>query len=197
MKYLFDSLSSVEADHADALNPMGIDCSQTYLGEGELLKPATVGHIHFLAETVMSAARNPSNPAATHSIALEGRSMGHMCLQPRSTPCTAMHPDQAMIAQEDQGRGAQQPLPSVSMAPLPKASGSKPAPIPGVRIPNLARSGNGNLWRKAIQQWEEGDSAQGLLPLRDWPEEWYTSKMRLVYGTKRRLRQVVAEEYTR
>jgi len=113
-----------------------------------------------------------------------------MCLQPRSSPFTVTHPDQAMIVQEDQGRGAQQP--SVSMAPLPKAT--KPAPIPGVQI---AHSGNGHLWRKAIQQWEEGDPAQSLPPLRDWPVEWYTKKMRLVYGTKRRLRQVVAEEHKR
>jgi len=54
IKYLVDSLQSLESDHTDALNPMAIDNSQTFLGEGEMLKPATRADIRYMMESVMN-----------------------------------------------------------------------------------------------------------------------------------------------
>ncbi|PBL04470.1 hypothetical protein ARMGADRAFT_1022882 [Armillaria gallica] len=55
-------------------------------------------------------------------------------------------------------------------------------PIPGVAIPDIGK-GPG-AWNKAVKQWEEGNPAQGLLPLREWPKEWYTGSQRTKTGAK-------------
>lgn len=67
--------------------------------------------------------------------------------------------------------------------------------IPGVYIPDLKK---GDLaWREAVRQWEEGVPAKKITPLRDWPKEWYTCGMRLITGSKRSQRKLIAEEYYR
>ena len=188
IKYLVDSLHSLETSHADALNPMGVDMSETYLGEGELMKPATRADIHFLAQSVLSG---PSHTPTIASVVAHttGQGLG----PPDSTLCAVTRHNQTMATQEVRGVGARtQPAP---VAAARKASSLKPAPIPGVRIPDLKQGKH--VWQDAVRQWEEGDQNQGVLALRDWPEAWYTGEMRLLFASKRRMRQVIAEEYDR
>ncbi|KAF9064776.1 hypothetical protein BDP27DRAFT_1425442 [Rhodocollybia butyracea] len=78
-----------------------------------------------------------------------------------------------------------------------KSAKERNAPIPGVVVPDIPKHGE-DLFLAAVKQWEEGDSSHGLVtPLKDWPVEWYTGTMRLVTGTKRSNRKLVAEEYER
>ena len=60
-------------------------------------------------------------------------------------------------------------------------------PFASVRIPDIPRGPDN--WRKAVEQWDSF--------LSSWPEEYYSGAMRTVTGTKRRMRQVIAEEYNR
>jgi len=100
----------------------------------------------------------------------------------------------AVQRESDQGRD----MHPTTLAPASqKSKAPKRSPIPGVIIPNLSRRPGKSMWRDAIQQWEQGDPENGLLALKDWPEEWYTGERRLVYGSKRRTRQVIADEYKR
>jgi hypothetical protein len=67
--------------------------------------------------------------------------------------------------------------------------------IPGVFIPDL-KKGN-EAWLDAVHQWEDGDPANGLQALRDWPRKWYTEGTRQVTGAKRSQRKMIFEEYER
>jgi len=49
MKYLIDSLIILEEGHQDALSPVAADISKSYLGEDDLLKPATKADLRQLA----------------------------------------------------------------------------------------------------------------------------------------------------
>ena len=102
IKYLVDSLHSLEMSHADALNPMGIDMSKTYLGEGELMKPAMHANIHFLAQSVLSG---PSHTPTIASVVahMTGQDLG----PPDGTLCTVTRHNQTMATQEVRGVGAQ------------------------------------------------------------------------------------------
>jgi hypothetical protein len=66
IKYLVDSLQSLESDHTDALNPTAINNSQTFLGEGEMLKPATRADICYMMESVMNTKREALTDVAVH-----------------------------------------------------------------------------------------------------------------------------------
>jgi hypothetical protein len=78
--------------------------------------------------------------------------------------------------------------------PAPSTKASKAIPIPGLRIPNLPQGPD--AWRTAVKQWEEPDETTGKA-LKDWPVEWYTGPMKPIYATKRKDRQIIAEEYKR
>lgn len=52
MKYLIDSLQSYENGYGDALCPTRLDTSKTFMGEGELTRPATLQDIHTLVGAV-------------------------------------------------------------------------------------------------------------------------------------------------
>lgn len=69
-------------------------------------------------------------------------------------------------------------------------------PIPGIAVPNLRKKGK-DAWREAINQWESPNSSMGGLALKDWPEMWYTGDMKEFTASKRKMRQVVAEEFYR
>jgi hypothetical protein len=75
-------------------------------------------------------------------------------------------------------------------------SARKAMPIPGVAVPNLRKKGK-DAWREAIGQWENPDASMGGLTLKDWPETWYTGDMKEFTASKRKMRQVVAEEFYR
>ncbi|KAK0502111.1 hypothetical protein EDD18DRAFT_1346679 [Armillaria luteobubalina] len=66
-------------------------------------------------------------------------------------------------------------------------------PIPGVVIPDIGK-GPG-AWKKAVKQWEEVDLVQRLLPLRDWPKEWYTGSQRTKTGAKHGQHKLIGLEF--
>ncbi|KAJ7489493.1 hypothetical protein FB451DRAFT_1167161 [Mycena latifolia] len=67
--------------------------------------------------------------------------------------------------------------------------------IPGVVIPDLKKGDS--AWLEGIRQWEHGDPANDLKPLRDWPHAWYTEGMRKITGTKRSQHKLIFNEYER
>lgn len=67
-----------------------------------------------------------------------------------------------------------------------------PVPIAGVYIPDLGR--RKGAWQMAIRQWEEPDSSIKLV-LKDWPEEWYTGKMKNKTAAKQSQTKLVAIKY--
>jgi len=87
--------------------------------------------------------------------------------------------------------GDQSPTPTL---PKLKSRDSRNSlPIPGVTIPNI-RQGR-KSWKKAVEQWEQGDPAKNLCALKDWPREWYTGIMQPLTGSKRQMRRLITEEY--
>ena len=199
MKYLVDSLQSLESDHTDALNPMAVDISQTFLGEGEMLKPATRADIRYMMESVMDTKREA---LAVHrncerefpTVQDRRPASGQTHLMPGDAVGTDTGVAQVTVLQRESGQGRD--IHPTALAP-PQTKAPKRSPIPGVVIPNLSRCPGKSVWRDAIRQWEQGDPEKGMLALKDWPEEWYTGERRLVYGSKRRTRQVIADEYKR
>ncbi len=191
IKYLVDSLQSLESDHTDALNPMAIDNSQTFLGEGEMLKPATRADIHYMMESMANTKQGVHHDCRREFPTVQD---GKPHPMPRDTLSTNTGVARVSAVQRDQGRDEH----PTTLVPAPrKSKAPKRSPIPGVIIPNLSRRPGKSVWRDAIQQWEQGDPENGVLALKDWPEEWYTGERRLVYGSKRRTRQVIADEYKR
>ncbi|KAF9060117.1 hypothetical protein BDP27DRAFT_1452880 [Rhodocollybia butyracea] len=88
-------------------------------------------------------------------------------------------------------------IPRQDHRPQKSLKSERSAPIPGVMVPDIPKHGK-DLFMAIVKQWEEGDPSQGLMtPLKDWPVEWYTGLMRLVTGTKRSNRNLVADEYER
>ena len=114
---------------------------------------------------------------------------------PRNTLSTGLTQMTAVTAQSVQGRDIQPPTASPPL--LQRSKPSKRSPIPGIIIPNLGHHIGRAVWQDAIQQWEKGDADNDLPALKDWPKEWYTGERWLVYGSKRRTRQIIAEEYER
>ncbi len=173
MKYLIDSLIRLEEGHQDALSPVALDVSNSYLGEEELLKPATKGDVRQLADLVDRTQQTASNVAITMS-------MRHL---PTGPP--------AMVTQiPNITSSANICVPSNDQPPT---SYPKRLPIPGVTIPNIGRSQN--AWREAVKQWEQGDPTKNLRALKDWPPKWYSGVMRPLTGSKRQIRRLIAEEY--
>ncbi|KIK73848.1 hypothetical protein PAXRUDRAFT_20439 [Paxillus rubicundulus Ve08.2h10] len=51
-------------------------------------------------------------------------------------------------------------------------------------------------WREIIKQWVEGDPKQGLVvPLREWPPEWYQGANKSLFTMKRHNRGLIAWEF--
>jgi len=174
MKYLIDSLASLEEGHQDALSPVAIDVSNSYLGEVELLKPATKGDLRQLADLMDRTQQTTTCHIATTATE-----------SPPYAP-TTIAPSIITVS-----RGISMPLGDPELRT--HINQSECLPIPGVTIPNLNR--RRNSWQEAVEQWERGDPTKHFLPLKDWPTEWYTGKMRELTGAKRQMRKLIAEEY--
>ena len=176
---------------------MAIDNSQTFLGEGELLKPATRADVRYMMESVMNTIHEPLTMHREKEIQTGRLASRQTCSTPRNTLATETGLAQmtAVTVQSVQGRDVEPPTASTLL--LQKSKPSKRSPIPGIIIPNLNHRSGSAVWRDAIEQWEKGDADNDLPALKDWPKEWYTGERRLVYGSKRRTRQIIAEEYER
>jgi hypothetical protein len=112
MKYLIDSLIRLEEGHHDVLSPVALDVSNSYLGEDELLKPATKGNVHQLADLVDRTQQASSNVAITMLTR-------HLLTGPS-----------AMITQ----------IPNIASSAnisVPSNDHQKQLPIPGMTIPNI------------------------------------------------------------
>lgn len=153
---------------------MAIDISQTFLGEGELLKPATRADIHYMMESVMNTIHEPLTMHHEKEIQIGRVASGQTRSTPRNTLSTGLTQMTAVTAQSVQGRDIQPPTASPPL--LQRSKPSKRSPIPGIIIPNLGHHIGRAVWQDAIQQWEKGDADNDLPALKDWPKEWYTGE---------------------
>jgi hypothetical protein len=82
--------------------------------------------------------------------------------------------------------------PMVSYSPTPIA----PRPLPETSriIPTVPRGENG--WQVVVSDWEMGDESRSLpVPLKDWPEEWYSGAAGKTLGTLYNNRRLIATEF--
>ncbi|KAJ7508230.1 hypothetical protein B0H11DRAFT_2169261 [Mycena galericulata] len=201
MKYLLDSLQSYEIGHSDALCPVPHEADKSFMGDHLMVKPVPTEEFRAVTSQIITQLSKISLNQP-HCI----------CSHTSSTPSSDVMPSHRVAAPVLQDSSAQAATvgahmaasnsPSAPAQPPHTESVARPIPIsqqitiiPGVVIPDL-KKGN-TAWRDAVRQWEEGDPAKGLSPLRDWPRAWYSDGMRLVTGTKRSQRKLIFDEFER
>jgi hypothetical protein len=70
----------------------------------------------------------------------------------------------------------------------------RPLPCSNRIIPKVPRGADG--WRTVISDWEEGDESRSLpVPLKDWPQEWYSRESGRTLGTLYNNRRLIATEF--
>jgi hypothetical protein len=80
---------------------------------------------------------------------------------------------------------------------------SRALPTEGLVIPDIpvlnedgTRQHRRDSWREVVKQWIEGDPKRGLVvPLKDWPPEWYQGANKSLFAMKRHDRGLVAQEF--
>ncbi|KAF9058958.1 hypothetical protein BDP27DRAFT_1432012 [Rhodocollybia butyracea] len=178
MKYLMDSLQSYETGHGNALCPSRLEPAKSFMSDHSLDQPVTVNDFRCFADAMMGANQQV---------------IDMLCAAPELSFVHMRH--MSLAGTEAQGN-ALRPSP-VLKAPPPEINQGKERTNSGVIIPDIPKHGE-DLFLAVVKQWEEGDPSHGLVtPLKDWPVEWYTGTMRLVTGTKRSNRKLVADEYER
>ena len=204
MKYLIDSLHSYERGYSDALCPSSKNDSATYLGQGELVAPITKADIPLLAKSVVNAVSLSNIHAPSYE--------GPMVSRPNTGPgYYSTNAPASLSNMQDASDGTIQPVMNTAWPQLeygmnnsehPEHPVKKKCtsiytsePLPGIYIPNLKR-GRG-AWHEAVKQWEVGDPQNGVIPLAQWPKEWYTVDMHPRTAAKRNNRQRIWEEYER
>ncbi|KAF8060132.1 hypothetical protein FPV67DRAFT_1423798 [Lyophyllum atratum] len=219
MKYLLDSLQSFENGHGDALRPVPTGFSDSFLGERTEAAPVTAAEVRELKrsvdEKIDSLDQNIEKKMdvmvtqITSALTATHFPISHAALSPPSSfPERRQHvvrtartvsapylPRFASTISRSSSESASN-VDSITDDPEPSEQSKqspRPAPIPGVFIPNLKPGAD--AWREAIKQWDEGDVTIGFKALKDWPVEWYTGSMRTFTGTKRRDRQLVVLAY--
>ncbi|KAF5331270.1 hypothetical protein D9611_013091 [Ephemerocybe angulata] len=207
LKYLVNSLHSVENTYRSALDPdrrpLANSCS--VLGSNKPCEPVSKEDILDLKaclakkmETLsLAVSQNVTVAQRTFSFSqtLPGAAAMSPIINP-TLPHTPYHPAASTVPTSCTPPDNVPCFNSMSELARPvyaRQARTRPPPIPGVFIPNLP-AGSG-AWKEAVRQWEEGDV--DLVPLRDWPPAWYTGDMRTTFGAKRGDRKTVAEEYER
>ncbi|PBK81550.1 hypothetical protein ARMGADRAFT_1048794 [Armillaria gallica] len=199
-----DTLMNYESGHSDALYPILKEADKTFMGDHVLEKPITTAEFCVFADAVLSrpSQSQPTcvcqvhaqvslssfvNPTPTHIV---GETT------PESTPSQMPLPNpesnssiMTLVVSPRSLEG------SASSIGLGLSHRGQAPPIPGVAIPDIGK-GPG-AWKKAVKQWEEGDPAQGLLPLREWPKEWYTGLQQTKTGAKHGQRKIIGLEFER
>lgn len=191
MKYLIDSLQSYETGHGDALSPIHKEADKSFMGDHVLLQPVTKEDFRVFSSCIVTALKDLST--GTHCSQPHHPSP----IQPLGNHTTNL-PFQNIPTHAAGDQSAQRPSRCTSPNHASEGPGprpSKPLPIPGVAIPDLGK-GKG-AWRRALHQWNYGDPANGLQPLKTWPVHWYSGDMREKTGTKRSQRGLIAGEYER
>ncbi|KAF9223261.1 hypothetical protein BS17DRAFT_706356 [Gyrodon lividus] len=201
IRYLLDELTHYENSHRDTLCPIRREANQSFNGDHILAGPVTAEETRQLKESF-------------------NRSLEHLARHVNTTVTTAFeklscHPTPSLAM-------ARSPTPMLSAPAPPRSAGLgssiysdstseslsthttaqastarlKKMPIAGVAVPNLKRKGK-DAWREAVDQWEHANDSMGGRALKDWPEEWYTGTMNEFTASKRKMRQVIAEEFYR
>ncbi|KAF9218540.1 hypothetical protein BS17DRAFT_791156 [Gyrodon lividus] len=225
IRYQLDELTHYENSHHDVLCPICHEANQSFNGDHILAGPVTaeetcqlkesfnrsLEHLARHVNTTVTTAFEKLSCHPTPSLAM-ARSPPLMLSAP-APPCSAglgssIYPDSSA-------------LPSSLFTPLPSPSGSsssppdatseslsthttaqastaqlKKMPIAGVAMPNLKSKGK-DTWWEAVDQWEHTNNGMGGRVLKDWPEEWYTGTMKEFTVSKRKMQQVVTEEFYR
>ena len=160
-------------------------------GKGDLLRAPTLHDIHILFEGLSNSLQNPP----TNRISLPTQQPTMISSGPLTyadsivtTTFAAVSSSRSFSSSSQSSSNTDLPIPS-------PVQDQNDLPIPGIFIPNLGHKKG--AWCKAVEQWEEGDPVNGMLPLRDWPDAWFTGLMHTVTGTKRYQRKIIAEEYKR
>lgn len=189
-----DSLQSYETGHGNALCPSRLEPAKSFMSDHTLEQPVTVNDFRRFAAEIASAnqqlvAMLRAAPALSlahlRQMSLAGLESQGNALALETSPYYNSNTNPSMTRIQEHHTSQKQ---------LHK---ERVAPMPGVLVPDIPKHGD-DLFMVAVKQWEEGDPSQGLIiPLKDWPVEWYTKNMRLVTGTKRSNRKLVAEEYER
>jgi len=198
MRYLMDSLIRQEEGHQDALCPVPVDKP---CGETDLSQPMTKGDACHLVESVVTVVKTSLQPG------MQFQSPGNATAP--TTPATITPTVETQAQPPSCGnalsncRRNTQPSPSGTfrLSESRQQSDSEDQeqsillPVPGVYVCNISRTRGS--WREAVKQWEEGDPSRNILPLKDWPLEWYTGAMRKYTASKRKTRQIITDEYVR
>ncbi|KAJ7620669.1 hypothetical protein B0H17DRAFT_1164583 [Mycena rosella] len=200
MRYLLDSLQSYESGHGDALNPHRLEPDKSFMGDHDALKAPTVAEFRTLSEQILtkldhfsthvhtSCHSNTSSHAPTPAMAsLSIQTVFGANTSNSTTIATA--PTSLIPSATSSHMSHAEPI--FEDARVPGTS----IPLAGVSIPGVGK--DSKSWRRAIDQWENGDPSTGLIPLKDWPAEYYTGKMRLVTGALYSNRKLLATESKR
>lgn len=200
IKYLVDSLQSYESGHGDALCPTPREADKSFMGDHLLVQPVTTDEFRTFSVAVMAAIREskamtapqlPSSSPCFLARTIQPQVDTNRSLSPVTNANREFQRD--TIADRDLTVPWQYSVTSVPFdGPAPLSS--NPVPIAGVYIPDLGRKKG--TWRIAVRQWEEPDS-NIQLALKDWPEEWYTGRMKNKTAAKRSQRKLIAMEYKR
>jgi hypothetical protein len=198
MKYLVDSLQSYETGHGDALCPIQTEADQSFMGDHLQLKAISIQEFR---EMKMSLDRRLINVVETVETSIRS-----LCKSDDNSTLTlySMHPSSPCpgpIRTPPETPRIEHPYTSASMsmsAPRTITAASKSTltiSTVTATIPDLRRGPN--AWLQAVEQWEIGDPETNMAPLKDWPAENYTGAMRLITGTKRSMRKLIACEFIR
>ncbi|PBK88145.1 hypothetical protein ARMGADRAFT_1034115 [Armillaria gallica] len=162
----------LQSGHGDALYPIPKEADKTFMGDHVLEKPITTAKFHVFADAVLSwlSQSQPTCVCQVHTQVLLSSFMNptptHIVgeMTPESTPSQMPLPNpesnlniMTLVVLPRSLEG------SASSIGLGLSHCGQAPPIPGVAIPDIGK-GLG-AWKKAVKQWEEGDPAQGLLPL--------------------------------
>ncbi|KAF5333936.1 hypothetical protein D9758_018155 [Tetrapyrgos nigripes] len=210
IRYLLDELYTYEEDHSDALNPVKMPTSpsppsslnQTLITlvtsvaasvqslqqsmvqlQSQWIQPPPSLALQSDAPTFSSPLSSfPNQPLQSTQTANPNVSfwlLGTMAPAHHLGPVTSTHLQAALTVQN----------PSVFLADAPCM------PI----IPGIDQRAGENGWKQLVRDWETADPERGLLiPLKDWPKEWYEGVSRkALYGQREIITKEFIERYDR
>ncbi|KAJ7473394.1 hypothetical protein FB451DRAFT_1468164 [Mycena latifolia] len=199
MRYLLDSLQSYESGHSDALNPHRLEPDKSFMGDHDVLKAPTVAEFRTFSQQILTKLDHVSTDIRTSNkvspnVLFPTTATAALSVQTATSGSRPVTASAAVAHTTSLIQLATSPSLSVS-EPMGEEGASTSIPIPGVSIPSVGK--DSKSWRRAIDQWEHGDPSAGVIPLKDWPPEYYTGTMRLITGTLYSNRKLLAMEYKR
>jgi hypothetical protein len=189
MRYLLNSLQSYENSFSDALCPIQAEADQSFMGEHQLVKPASKGGMRAWGTAILDAINLNRPSSHMHSAPFHAVSAATAATQP---PASTYTPAAACPS----ASGATTPNLTIRTAATNSATDLAPGTgallLAKARIPDLRRG----QWRRALKQWYEGEPENGLMvPLRDWDAELYRGRISKASGSKRNARFLIVLEW--